>query len=200
MIDDLPHLQQLLKQLQQIPYVASKNLYRVAHHFLELDTARMQQLCTVLMNVKEHLVKCSTCWVWQERNKPCAFCSSKNRDQATICVVETWHDLYAIEKTGGYRGVYHVLGGAICPLDGIGVEDLTIDQLVMRVSATPCNEIILAMNQTPEGETTAAFVARKLQGKSIKITCLARGIPVGSTLEYMDRLTLHKALFERRLF
>ena len=199
MIDHLPHLQQLLKQLQQMPYVASKNLYRVAHHFLEMDAHRMRQLCTILMDVKEHLVKCSTCWVWQERNQDCTFCSTK-RDQTIICVVETWHDLCAIEKTGGYRGAYHVLGGAICPLDGIGPENLTINQLVARVTTTPCNELILAMNQTPEGESTASFIARKLPDKNIKITCLARGIPVGSTLEYMDRLTLHKALFERRLF
>lgn len=118
-----------------------------------------------------------------------------------ICVVETWHDLYAIEKTGAYQGAYHVLGGAICPLDGIGPEDLTIGPLLERVKQG-CREIILAVNQTPEGEATAAFIARKLEPirQDVRITCLSRGIPVGSPLESMDRLTIFKALTERRIF
>jgi recombination protein RecR len=114
-------------------------------------------------------------------------------------VVETWQELLAIEKTGGYRGVYHVLGGVISPLEGIGPENLTINQLLNRVHEG-ATELILAMNQTPEGEATSAFIASKLKGKSVVISCLARGIPVGSSLEYMDRLTLHKALSERRPF
>jgi len=105
----------------------------------------------------------------------------------------------AIDKTGGYVGGFHVLGGVICPLDGVGPEDLTITQLIARVDAG-VKEIILATNQTPEGEATAAFIAHKLQGKEVTITCLARGIPVGSSLEYMDRLTVYKALSERRPF
>lgn len=199
MIDTLPTLAQLLKQLQQVPYVASRHIYRVAHHFLEMDEARLQQFCAVLQSLKQNLVKCGTCWTWKEGNGACLFCENPKRAQQIICVVETWYDLWAIERTASFHGVYHVLCGAICPLDGIGPEDLTIDSLVHRAQQG-CDEIILALNQTPEGEATSAFIARKLENKPIKITCLARGIPVGSALESLDRLTVHKAMSERRLF
>lgn len=198
MIDTLPTLAQLLKQLQQVPYVASRHIYRVAHHFLEMDEARLQQFCAVLQSLKQNLVKCGTCWTWKEGTGTCLFCGNPKRNQRIICVVETWYDLWAIERTASFQGVYHVLCGAICPLDGIGPEDLTIEPLVQR--AAECDEIILALNQTPEGEATSAFIARKLENKNIKITCLARGIPVGSALESLDRLTVHKAISERRPF
>jgi len=200
-MEQLPHMQQLLRQLQQVPYLASKNLYRVAQYLLELDEQRLAQFIKVINEAHQHIVKCASCWAWKEREQSCVWCASTKRDQTIICVVETWHDLCAIEKTGAFSGVYHVLGGAICPLDGKGPEDLTIDSLVARV-AKGCSEIILAMNQTPEGETTAAFVARKLESykSSVKITCLSRGVPVGSLLEVMDRLTIFKALSERRIF
>lgn len=198
-MESLPTLARLLKQLQQVPYLASKNLYRVTHHFLQMDPERLQVFCKTLLEARQRLVKCKECWTWQERDGVCPFCLDTRRDRSTICVVETWHDLYAIERSGGYQGVYHVLGGAICPLDGIGPDDLTIDALVDRIDDTH-KEIILAMNQTPEGEATAAFIARKLESKNIKITCLARGVPVGASLEFTDRLTVHKALSERRVF
>lgn len=200
MMDHLPHVLQLLKQLQQVPYLASKNLYRVAHHFLEMDDQRFEHFVQALKAAHQRTAKCTTCWSWKEQDIACPWCSSAKRNQLQVCVVETWHDLYAIEKTGAFQGTYHVLGGAICPLDGIGPEDLTIDSLLQR--AKNCQEVILAVNQTPEGEATAAFIARKLEPlkSAIKITCLSRGIPVGSPLESMDRLTIFKALTERRSF
>lgn len=136
---------------------------------------------------------------FKEINSNCLFCFSGKRNKKLVCVVETFRDLIAIEKTGGYQGVYHVLGGAICPLDGIGPENLTIKQLTHRVGDS--DEIILALNQTPESEATSAYIASKiknLQNGSCKITCLARGLPVGSLIEGMDRLTIYKALAERR--
>ncbi len=199
MIEKLPHLQKLLRELQQVPYLASKNVYRVAHHFLEFNTDKMEHFCATLKQAHEALEKCSTCFAWKEKKASCSLCQAPERDVTTICVIETWHDLYAIEKTGAYRGVYHVLGGALYPLEGIGPDDLTIRELAIRVQAN-CKEVILAMNQTPEGDATASLIARTLQGMPIKITCLARGIPVGSSLEYIDRLTVHKALTERRPF
>jgi len=200
MMDHLPHVLQLLKQLQQVPYLASKNLYRVAHHFLEMDDQRFENFMQALKAAHKYTAKCTTCWSWKEQDIVCPWCACVKRNQQQICVVETWHDLYAIEKTGAFQGTYHVLGGAICPLDGVGPEDLTIDSLLER--AKNCQEIILAVNQTPEGEATAAFIARKLDPlkDQIKITCLSRGIPVGSHLEAMDRLTIFKALTERRSF
>jgi len=199
MFDDLPSLVRLLKGLQQVPYLASKNLYRVASHFLNMDKNHLEQFCTMLCEVRSKIKHCEICFALRESDQECSYCSSSKRDQHVICVVETWQELLAIEKTGGYNGVFHVLGGAICPLDGIGPEDLTINQLVARIDKQS-KEVILATNQTPEGEATACFIAGKLKEQPVKITCLARGIPVGSTLEYMDRLTVYKALSERRPF
>ena len=200
-MENLPQVTHLVRQLQQVPYLASKNLYRVVHYFLEMDEQKLELFLQTLKNAHNATHKCTTCWSWKEKEALCPWCSSARRDQRQICVVETWHDLYAIEKTGAYQGTYHVLGGAICPLDGIGPEDLTIGSLLERV-ATGCQEVILAVNQTPEGEATASFIARKLEHRttSVKVTCLSRGIPVGSSLESMDRLTIFKALSERRIF
>lgn len=200
MQNKLPSLDTLLKTLQQVPYLASKNLYRVASHFLNMKPERVQQFCAVLLEAKKNLHKCSVCFAWKEKESDCFFCSNTKRNQLLVCVVETWQELLVIERAGGYNGVYHVLGGAICPLDGVGPEDLSIEPLVERVTKKEIQEIILATNQTPEGEATAAFIASKIKNNSVKISCLARGVPVGSSLEYMDRLTVYKALSERRPF
>jgi recombination protein RecR len=199
MIEQNPTLLAFLKQLQRVPYLASKNLYIVAQHFLDLDEHSTEQFIRTLASLKQNLAKCTECWSWKEKERECTFCTSTKRDKNTICVIETWRDLIALEKTGGYKGMYHVLGGALCPLDGIGPENLTIKQLVERVDRG-CTELIFAFNQTPEGEATAAYIATKLKGKQIRISCLARGLPVGSSLEAMDRLTVYKALSERRPF
>jgi recombination protein RecR len=200
MLHELPTLSHLLKVLQQVPYLASKNLYRVAAHFLEMEPQQVAQFCATLEAAKKKLKKCVVCFYWQEVSQDCMFCSSSKRDQAIVCVVETWQEILAIEQTKGYAGVYHVLGGSLSPLEGIGPEDLTIDSLVMRAENGIVKELILATNQTPEGEATATYIARKLKGKNVVISCLARGLPVGSSLEGMDRLTVFKALSERRPF
>jgi recombination protein RecR len=199
MLDDIPSLNQLLKILQQIPYLASKNVYKVADHFLHMDPAKIQQFCSVLMQANEAVVPCENCFCLKEQDRVCLFCVSKKRDHSLICIVETWQEVFAIEKTNGYLGVYHVLGGVICPLDGIGPEDLTIQQLLMRID-NGIKEVILATNQTPEGEATAAYIAVQLRKKQVEVSCLARGLPVGSLLGTMDRLTVYKALSERRRF
>lgn len=200
MSNELPSMTQLLKALSQVPYLASKNLYRVADYFLDMDEERLERFCAVILSAKVNLVQCSVCMCWKEREGKCLFCDCCRRNQAIICVVETWQDVMAIEKTAGYTGVYHVLGGAICPLEGVGPEDLYIQQLIERVSQGGVDELILATNQTPEGEATAAFVAGRLRGTLVKVSCLARGLPVGSSLEHMDRLTVFKALSERKPF
>jgi|ERR1700733_8766014 len=200
MFNDAPSLTKLIKVLQQVPYLASKNIYRVANYFLYLDEGRMDQFCAALQEAKKNIIPCPTCFAWQERDRNCSFCANARRDKTLICVVETWQELLAIEKTGGYTGVYHVLGGAICPLEGIGPENLTIVPLIARIESGNAAEVILATNQTPEGEATASFIASKLKHSNIKISCLARGIPVGSFLETMDRVTVYKALSERRPF
>ncbi len=199
-MNDLPSLQQLLKQLQQVPYLASKNIYRVATHFLTMEPEKLEQFCKTLQQAQENIVRCAQCNMWVEKESSCMYCQSPRRTQELICVVETWQELMAIERSGGYQGTYHVLGGVISPLDGIGPEDLTVNQLVSRVRDTKPEEVILATAQTPEGEATAAYIARQLKELPVKVSCLARGMPVGSTLEYMDRLTVYKALAERRVY
>ena len=198
MINKLPPLKQMLKQLQQVPYLASKNLYRVSSHFLDMDFQKLEQFCNVLIEAKQKLEKCSICYAWKEKKETCLFCADTKRDQGLVCVVETWQDLLAIEKTGGYKGVFHVLGGSICPLEGIGPEQLSIGALVKRTQED-VKEIILALNQTPEGEATSAYIAQKLSS-TVTVSCLAQGLPVGASLEYMDRLTVYKAISERRPF
>jgi len=200
MFHELPTLKRLLQHLQQVPYLTSKNSYKVAEHFLRLKSEQVEQFCTVLLEVKQRLTQCDRCWFWRERERDCLFCDSVKRDHAVVCVVESWQELISIEQTKGYMGVYHVLGGVICPLDGVGPEDLTIDSLVARVQKGGIAEIILATNQTPEGEATAAYIGRKLKGESVVVSCLARGLPVGSSLDAMDRVTVYKALSERRPF
>ncbi len=201
MIEKVPALARLCRELQRVPYLASKNLYRVATFFLMEKPERIAQFCHILAQVKETVVACPTCFVWKEKERPCVFCGDSQRDHTVVCVVETWQELIAIEKTEGYKGLYHILGGAICPLEGMGAQDLTINQLVNRIQENHIiKEIILATNQTPEGEATATFIARKLQDAAVSVSCLARGIPVGSSLEMMDKLTVYKALSERRPF
>lgn len=201
MIDKIKCLSDFVRHLQQVPYLASKNLYKVVSHFLEQDEKKSEKFCELLLQIKNSLEKCPDCCVWKEKTSQCLYCASNNRDKSIVCVLETWADLLALERAGGYSGVFHILGGAISPLEGVGPDDLSINTLVTRVKNNPeIKEVILAMNQNPEGEATLSYIAQKLKGVDVKITCLARGVPVGSTLEYLDKLTLHKALSERRVY
>ena len=156
MIDRLPHLAHLLRHLQQVPYLASKNIYRVASHFLQMDEQRLQQFCAALDEAQQGLVLCETCFCWRERSAPCVLCSNTERVQSLVCVVEMWYDVLSIERTRAYDGVYHVLGGAISPLNGVGADDLHIEPLIKRV-AGGVKELILAVSQTPEGEATSIY-------------------------------------------
>lgn len=199
MIDKLPTVKKLMRHLHQVPFLASKNLYRVTSYFLQLDEQRLQQFCDALKQAQQQIVVCDKCFVWKEKDASCIFCDDHTRDDSIICVVETWHELLVIERTQAFAGQYHVLGGVISPLDGINAKDLKIEELVAR-AAGGVQEIIFALNQTPEGEATTAFIAKKLQQYPVKITCLAKGIPIGSNLEFIDRVTVGKALSERRVF
>lgn len=199
MLTHLPTLQRLVRHLQRVPYLASKNLYRVADYFLKSDAQTLEQFCQVLLDAKKKICACQVCYNWAEGNQLCAVCCSPRRDTKLICVVETWLDVVAIEKTGGYNGVYHVLGGALCPLDGIGPAQLTIAHLLERL-ANHQGELIFATNPTPEGEATASFISAKIKNNDITISRLASGVPTGSSLEQMDRITIHKALSGRRPF
>lgn len=198
-MNELPDsIQKLLYSLQQVPYLASKNLYKVANYFLEQDSANIAQFCKILLEANQQIVSCQQCFTWQQIDKPCGFCDELKRDKTIICVVERWPDVLLIERTSNYNGQYHVLGGIISPLNGIGPKDLTIDFLVKRVQEHKSQELVLALSQTPEGEATMAYILDRLQGLNIKISGLAQGMPVGSSLEYMDRVTLMKAFVNRK--
>jgi recombination protein RecR len=199
MIKQLPSLQDLIRRLQRIPFLASRNIYRIALHLISCSEDELESFCASMMKAKERIKPCSICCNWTEGTDICDICSSKSRDKSLICVIETWHDLQSIEMLGDYKGLYHVLGGALCPLEGIGPEKLHIEGLIKRINKET-KEVIFATNATPEGEATASFIASKLSEKPVLISRLASGMPIGSSLEYMDRVTIHKALSGRRPF
>lgn len=196
----LPTLQKLIRHLQKVPYLASKNIYRVASYFLTAEPDAIAALCEAMLEAKQNILHCKECFNWTENNALCAICLSASRDKRIICVVETWHDLMAIEKTSGFSGSYHVLGGALNPLEGIGPEQLTIKFLLDRLQKQQIQEIILGTNPTPEGEATASYLASKIQNMGIIVSKFASGIPTGASLEFMDKTTISKALSGRVLF
>lgn len=201
MLQELPSLQKLIRQLQKVPYLASKNIYRVAGYLLSINNKDAEQLCMDILQAKKNINFCANCFSWSENSNLCLICANNKRDKSIICVVETWYDLLAIEKAGGYNGVYHILGGALSPLEGIGPDNLRISELTKRINSE-VKEIIFATNPTPEGEATASFVSSKLEELKFDfaISKLASGVPIGSNLEYMDRVTIYKALSGRRPF
>ncbi len=199
MLSQLPTLQKLIRQLQRLPYLASKNVYKVAVHLLQSDDKSVSQLVRLIEQARQQIHYCSHCFSWVENDVICSICSSKNRDKSIICVVSSWHDLCAIESSGEYKGLYHVLGGVLSPLEGIGPESLRIQELLTRISPE-IKELIFALNPTPEGEATATYILTHCPSQDFNISKLARGMPVGSMLEYMDRVTICKALTDRRPF
>lgn len=204
MFADLPTFQRLIRQLQRVPFLASKNVYRVAIYFLMSDKKNIEQFCQALIDVKASVKFCKECFnlseTAQNNDALCSICSSAKRNKNVICVVETLHDLFAIENSGVFNGVYHVLGGALCPLEGVGPDNLTIDALVKRLRNNKIDELIFATNPTPEGEATASYIFSKIKDLSLPVSRLASGVPIGSNLEYMDRVTISKALTCRRPF
>jgi len=198
MLRGLPSLQKLINQLRHIPYLASKNVYRVALHFLSASSPKVEQLWRAIEQARSNIQRCEICNNWAEGAARCIICADARRDMSTICVVEQWSDLYAIERAGEYDGVYHVLKGVLSPLEGIGPSDLAIDALSVRIRNGGVKEVIFATSQTPEGEATISFILSKLSDTSAVYSRLASGVPTGASLAYMDRTTIHRALIGRR--
>ncbi len=196
----LPAIKELVERLRRLPYLSSRNVYRVACHLLTLPEQEVADLIKSIKSARENLMKCTFCSNLAQNSELCQICIDGSRDKSIVCVVETWHDLGSIERSGEFKGSYHVLGGSISPLEGIGPEELNIEKLIERVDRQTIKELILATNLTPEGEATSSFISSKLQGKNIKLTRLASGIPMGSTLEFMDRVTILKAIEGRTPF
>jgi recombination protein RecR len=189
-------LLRLIDELQRLPGIGPKGAQRLAFHLLKTPREQTDRLVDAVRDVKEQVTYCSVCNNITDV-EPCVFCTNPDRDRHVICVVEEPQNVSGIEKTREFKGIYHVLMGAISPLQGIGPDDLKIKSLLARVS-NGVTEIILATNPNVEGEATAIYLARLLKPLGVRVTRIAMGVPVGSDLEYADEITMHKAIEGRR--
>ena len=187
----------LIDELKKLPGIGGKSAQRLAFHLLRASREDADRLCDAIREVKDRVTYCSTCNNITDVD-PCRFCADEARDHSLICVVEEPQNVGAIEKTRDFRGVYHVLMGALSPLQGVGPDDLKIHGLIERVGRGSVREVILATNPTVEGEATAIYLARLLKPLVVRVTRIAMGIPVGSDLEYADEITMGKAMEGRR--
>ncbi len=189
-----PAVLELIDQLKRLPGVGQKTAERLSFFLMRGKAEQANKLAAAIQNLKEKIILCSICHGITE-SEPCEICSDSSRDQAQICVVEEPHDVYVMENMGYFKGVYHVLMGVISPLDGIGPNDLTIEALKVKVSKPGIREVILATNPDMEGESTAVYISKVLKPfEGVKVTRIARGLPVGSDIEYADSVTLLKSL------
>ncbi len=190
-------LARLIDELSKMPTVGPKTAQRLAFHILRLSQAEAQVLAEAILDVKQRMRTCSTCFTITDVD-PCAICTNPARASGVLCVVEDPRDVIALERTREFRGRYHVLHGAISPLDGVGPDDLKIAELLDRVRAGGVGEVIVATNPRVEGEATAIYLARVLKPLGVRVTRIAHGLPVGGDLEYADEVTLARALEGRR--
>ena len=190
-------LANLIRELSKLPGIGGKSAQRLAFHILSMDDREAEVLANSIMRAKSSMRYCSVCGNLTESD-PCEICSDEKRDRTVICVVEQARDVAAMERMKEYNGLYHVLNGAISPMDGIGPEDINLKQLIIRLQQDDIREVILATNPTIEGEATAMYAARLIKPSGIKVTRIAHGIPVGGDLEYTDEVTLSKAMEGRR--
>ena len=196
---ELAPLAVLIEQLQRLPGIGVKSAQRLAFHILKHPRDNVEQLCDALREVKDQITYCSICSNITDV-EPCRFCTDPDRNKRLICVVEEPHNVSSVEKTRDFDGTYHVLMGALSPLQGIGPDDLKVKELLARVSDHQVDEVILATNPNVEGEATAIYLAKLLKSLDVRVTRIAMGVPVGSDLEYADEVTMHKALEGRRDF
>jgi len=187
----------LIEAFAQLPGIGPKTASRLTFYLLRRPAEQAEALADALRELKQKTLFCSTCFNITEQD-PCPVCRDESRDRSIICVVEEPLDVLAIERTGEYRGLYHVLHGAISPVEGIGPDELRINELLARLKAEPVREVLLATNPNLEGEATAMYLARLLEPLGVRVTRLARGLPVGGDLEYADSVTLGRALQGRR--
>jgi recombination protein RecR len=190
-------LNALLSALTALPGIGPRSAERLALYLAQADPGIVRQLAQTLVTARERIRLCPTCGALTEA-VPCAICADPRREPGLLCVVERPTDILAFEKSGSFRGRFHVLGGRISPLNGVGPEDLRIEQLEQRLTDEPIRELILALGSDVEGDATSSYLAKRFASKSVKVTRLAHGLPVGSGIEYADELTLTRALEGRR--
>ncbi|MBI5183520.1 MAG: recombination protein RecR [Nitrospinae bacterium] len=187
----------LIEELVKLPGIGQKTAERLAFYILKASKDEAERLAMAILDLKGMIRQCSICHNITDHD-PCEICTNHRRDKSTLCVVEEPHDLYAIEKTGGYKGCYHVLMGVISPLEGIGPDDLTISGLMNRIERDSIKEVIIATNPNMEGDATAMYISKLIKPLQVKATRIARGLPMGGDLEYADEVTLMKS-FEGRM-
>jgi len=200
MADYIVPIQRLIEEFRRLPGVGAKTAARYAFAVLNLSSEDASKFSEAILGAKRDIHKCSVCMGLSASEAECEICSDPSRDKSVICVVESPKDVMVMEKVRGYRGLYHVLGGALSPLDNVTPDDLSIGELVSRVENGEVAELIIATNPTPSGDTTAAYLARILESYPIKVSRLAYGIPVGGDIEYADEATLYRAMEGRRYF
>lgn len=192
-----PPIARLLEELERLPGVGPKSAQRIAYWLLTAESADAERLASAITEVKRTIHFCPVCFNYAE-GELCAVCGDPERDRTMVCVVEEPRDLVAVDRTGEFHGVYHVLQGAISPIDGIGPERLRVRELIERLGDNEITEVVIATNPNVEGETTALYLARLIKPLGIKVTRIASGLPVGGDLEYADEVTLGRALEARR--
>ncbi len=192
-----PAIERLVAQLRRLPGIGEKSATRLAFHLLASSEAQVHELAEAIARVKKDVVLCEACFDLTEQS-PCPICRAPDRDASVLCVVEEPADLASVERSGGYRGRYHVLGGTLAPMDGIGPEDLRLAELETRVRRGDVQEVILATNPNAEGDATAHLVAERLRPTGVRITRIAYGMPLGGDLEYADHVTVGRSLQNRR--
>ena len=192
-----PSIERLLQELERLPGVGPKSAQRIAYHILKSEPESAERLAQAIVEVKRTVRFCSRCFNFAEGDL-CGICADAKRDTSVICVVEEPRDVVAIERTGEFHGTYHVLHGAISPIDGIGADQLRVRELIDRLAEGAVTEVLVATNPNVEGETTALYLARLVKPLGIRVTRIASGLPVGGDLEYADEVTLGRALQARR--
>ncbi len=192
-------LSRLINELSKLPGIGPRTAQRLALHILNISKEEASILAQSIISAKEQIKRCQICYNLTDQNI-CEICRDQTREKDIICVVETARDLMALEKTGGFRGLYHVLQGAISPLDGVEPDHLTINYLLSRLKKEKIKEVILATNPNIEGEVTSSYIAKLIRPSGIKITRIAYGVPIGGDLEYADEVTLSQALTGRQIF
>ncbi|MCQ3035994.1 MAG: recombination mediator RecR [Bacilli bacterium] len=196
-MEKLPSIEELTECFASLPGVGHKSAEKMAYSVLNMDEDQIEQFASSLVKVKKSIHKCPCCGMLTEKDI-CDICSDESRDKTSLIVVSEPRDVIAFEKIGSFKGRYHVLGGVLSAIRGVGADDLTIDSLLTKVENDNVKEIILATNPTTEGETTALYIAKLLEGREVNVSRLAYGLPIGGHLEYADSLTLEKALEGRK--
>ena len=190
-------LAKLIEHFRALPGIGNKTAVRLAYHVLDMDAEQAKKLATAIIEAKEKIGYCNTCFNLSDQN-PCVICAAEERDHSVICVVEQPQDVAAMERMRDYRGVYHVLHGALSPLEGVGPDQIRIKELLARLTNDTVKEVIMATNPNVEGEATAMYLAKLLKPMGVKVTRIAHGLPIGGDLEYADEVTLSKAMENRR--